>query len=323
MDRRNFVGAVLGGFLAAPTDGLAQQQARTPPRIGFLNSESAANESQRLEAFRGGLRELGYVEGKDIVVEVRFADGHYERLPTLAAELVDLQVRAIVASGRKSTVVAMRATAMIPIVMQTGDALAHGIVSNLARPGGNITGWTYVAHQLTAKRLELLRECVPHMSRVAYLTDADEESAIVALRSAAEKFNISFQHFAVRDRSGLDNIFAAVIGSRCDAVVVQAGDFFQVGAKAVADLAIAHRLPSVGMVGFARAGGLVGYGPDLLEGHRRLALYVDKILKGARPGDLPVEQASKFDLEINANTARAIGVAVPESVLLRATTVFG
>jgi len=158
---------------------------------------------------------------------------------------------------------------------------------------------------------------------VAFLTSgADQESAIEGLRFAARKFKILVQQFVVRDPSGLDNIFVAMTRSRCDALVVQVDTMFQVGAKAVADLAIAHQIPSAGIVGFARAGGLVGYGPDVLEGHRRLARYVHKILNGARPGDLPVEQATKFDLEINSSTARAIGVVVPESVLLRATTVF-
>jgi putative ABC transport system substrate-binding protein len=321
MDRRKFVGVVFGGSLAAPIVALAQPQPRTPPRIGFFNAESPTNESQRLEALRAGLRELGYVEGRDVVIELRWADGYYDRLPALAAELVELQVRAIVASGRRATMAAKRATETIPIVMEMGDALAHGIVGSLARPGGNITGWTYAAHQLTAKRLELLRECIPRMRRVAFLTDADGHSAIQEMRFAADKFNIALQQFEVRDPSGFDNVFAAMTRSRCDALVVQSDTMLEVGAKAVADLAIAHRLPAAGIPGFARAGGLFGYGVDLLEGHRRLALYVDKILKGARPGDLPVEQATKFELVINSATARAIGVVVPESILVRATAV--
>ena len=322
MDRRGFVGAVFGAVLSVPVATFAQQQAPNRPRIGFLSSESASNQSQRLDALRAGLQELGYVDGRNLVIEVRWAEGKYERLPALATELVNLKVEAIVTSGIKATMAAKRATVSIPIVMETGDAIAEGMVASLARPGGNITGWTFFGPQLTAKRLELLRECIPSITAVAFLVNqTGQGSSLPVIRAAADRFKIRFRQFEVRSPQDFDSAFVAMVQDRCNALVVQGDTMFAVNAKAVADLAIEHRLPSAGIIEYPAAGGLIGYGADLIEGHRRLAPYLDKILKGAKPADLPVEQATTFDLAINVKTAKALSVVVPQPLLLRAKSV--
>jgi putative ABC transport system substrate-binding protein len=275
-----------------------------------------------LEALRAGLRELGYVEGKNIVIEVRWAEGKYDRLPELAAELVNLKVSVIVVYGTKAAVAAKRATTTIPIVVGSGDAIGQGLVTNLARPGGNLTGTTTFTSELAAKRLELLKEAVPRITQVAFLVNlAYPPSTLQALETAAEALKLALPQFPVRGPDEFDSAFATIVTRRIDAVVVQADTMFEVNAKAIADLAIKHRLPSVGTVDFAEAGGLIGIGANLLEGHRRLAVYVDKILKGANPGDLPVERATKFELVIDLKTAKALGLTIPQSLLLRADEV--
>jgi len=321
MDRRGFVGSVAGGLLVAPFATFAQLSASVP-RIGFLGSESASNQAKRLEALQAGLHELGYVEGKNLVIEVRWADGKYDRLPALAAELVNLKVSAIVASGAKATLAAKGATATIPIVTETGDAVALGVATNVARPGGNLTGWTWFSPEVTAKRLELLKEALPSIARMAFLVNqADPPSALHAVETMARERKLALQQFVVRGPEDFDSTFAAMVASRIDAVVVQGDTMFAVNAKAVADAAIKHHLPSAGIVEFAKAGGMIGNGPDLLEGHRRVATYVDKILNGAKPGDLPIEQATKFQLVINLKTAKALGLTIPQTLLLRADEV--
>jgi putative ABC transport system substrate-binding protein len=321
MDRRIFIASVAGGLLAVPLAGGAQKPAL--PAIGFLGSESASNQAKRLEALRTGLRDLGYVEGKNIVIEVRWAEGRYDRLPALAAELVALKVSAIVTSGTKATVAMARATTTIPIVIaSTGDVVALGLATNLARPGGNITGLTNLTPELSVKRLELLKEAVPRSRHVAFLVNpADPPSSLQALETAARALKVEVRQFDVQGPSEFDSTFAVIVQSRVDAIVVQGDTMFAVNAKAIADLAVKHRLPSAGIVEFAEAGGMIGNGPDLLERHRRAAAYVDKILKGANPGDLPFEQATKFQLVINLKTAKALGLTVPQSLLLRADEV--
>jgi putative tryptophan/tyrosine transport system substrate-binding protein len=321
-DRRTFLGALAGAVISAPFGAFAQQPSSNLPRIGFLGSESASNQANRLEALWAGLRELGYVEGKNIVIEVRWADGKYDRLPALAAELVNLKVSAIVASGAKATVAAKRATTTIPIVMETGDAVALGVATNVARPGGNLTGWTFFGPEVEAKRLELLKEVIPSITQVAFLVNqADPPSALHAVETTARALKLGLQQFLVRGPEEFDGTLAEMVTRRIGAVVVQGDTMFAVNAKAVAELAIKHRLPSAGIVEFARAGGMIGYGADLLEGHRRAATFVDKILKGANPGDLPIEQATKFQLVINLKTAKALGLTIPQSLLLRADEV--
>src|SRR5258706_695028 len=247
-DRRTFLGALASAVISAPLSTCAQQQSPTLRRIGFLGSESASNQANRLEALRAGLRELGYVEGKNLVIEVRWADGKYDRFTALAAELGNLKVSSIIASGAKATVAAKGATTTIPIVMETGDAVALGVVTNLARPGGNLTGWTFFGPEVTAKRLELLKEAIPSITHVAFLVNlADPPSALQAMEAAATTLKLRLQQFPVRGPSEFDSTFTAMVTRRIDAVVVQGDTMFAVNAKAVADLAIKHRLPSAGI----------------------------------------------------------------------------
>jgi len=317
-DRRTFLGALVGAVISAPFSTFAQHPSPNLRRIGFLGSESASNQGNRLEALRSVLRQLGYVEGKNIVIEVRWAEGQYDRLSALASELVGLHVAVLVASGAKATVAAKRATTTIPIVMETGDAVALGVVTNLAHPGGNLTGWTFFGPELGAKRLELLKEISPSVTQVAFLVNlADPQRDLQVMETAAKSLKLGLPLFPVRGPEEFDSTFAAIVTRRIDAVIVQGDTMFAVNAKAIAGLAVKHGLPSAGIAEFADAGGLIGYGADLLEGHRRAAIYVDKVLKGANPGDLPIERATKFQLVINLKTARSLGLTIPQSLLLR------
>jgi putative tryptophan/tyrosine transport system substrate-binding protein len=322
MDRRTFVSAAAGALLAKAFP--ANAQPATAHRIGFLGSESASNQAKRLEALRAGLRDYGYVEGKNIVIEVRWAEGNYDRLPALAAELVGLKVAVVVTSGAKANIAMAHATTTIPIVVVRASLPIgqQGVITNLARPGGNITGWTGFGSELTAKRLELLREAVPRITRVAFLVNpADPASALEAMEPVLKALKLELRQYEARGPGEFDRTIAEMVQRHVEAMVVQGDTMFAVNARAVADLAIKYRLPSVGIPEYAEAGGMLGSGADLIEGHRRAATYVDKILKGANPGDLPIEGATKFQLVINQKTARAIGLALPQSLLLRADEV--
>ena len=323
MGRRRFIGATVVALLVAPFSAFAQQSSNLR-RIGFLGSESASNEATRFEALRTGLRELGYVEGKNLVIEVRWAEGNYDRLPAFAAELVGLKVAVVVTSGAKANIAMARATKTIPIVVVRASLPfgQRGVITNLARPGGNITGFTAFGSELTAKRLELLREAVPRITTVAYLVNpADPPSYLGAVELAAKALKLELQQYEARGPGEFDSTIARMVQRRADAIVVQGDTMFTVNAKVVADLANKHRLPSVGIPEYAEAGGMIGIGADMIEGHRRAAVYVDKILKGANPGDLPIEGATKFQLVINQKTARALGLTIPQSLLLRANEV--
>jgi putative tryptophan/tyrosine transport system substrate-binding protein len=322
MDRRTFVSAAAGALLAKAFP--ANAQPATVHSIGFLGSESASNQAKRLEALRAGLRDYGYVEGKNIVIEVRWAEGNYDRLPALAAELVGLKVAVVVTSGAKANIAMARATTTIPIVVVRASLPIgqQGVITNLARPGGNITGWTGFGSELTAKRLELLREAVPRITRVAFLVNpADPASALEAMEPVLKALKLELRQYEARGPDEFDRTIAEMVQRHVEAMVVQGDTMFAVNARAVADLAIKYRLPSVGIPEYAEAGGMLGSGADLIEGHRRAATYVDKIFKGANPGDLPIEGATKFQLVINQKTARAIGLALPQSLLLRADEV--
>ena len=320
-DRRAFLGVVASAVISAPFSAFAQQQPSDPRRIGFLGSESGSNQAQRLEALRAGLRDLGYVEGKNIVIEIRWAEGNYDRLPALAAELVGLKVAVIVTSGAKANIAMARATTTIPIVavrssQPTGQ---QGVITNLARPGGNITGVTGFGSELTAKRLELLREAVPRITNVAFLVNpADPPSYLGALELVAKALKLELRQYEARSPGQFDSTIAEMVQRRADAIIVQGDTMFTVNAKAVGDLAIKHRLPSAGIPEYAEAGGMIGSGADLIEAHRRAAVYVDKILKGANPGDLPIEQATKFQVVVNLKTAKALGLMIPQPLILRA-----
>ena len=320
--RRQVIVALGTSALAFPLAAFAQQSAKSY-RIGFLASESASDPSQakRLELLRSGLRDLGYVEGHNIVVEVRWAEGQYDRLSALASELIALKVSVIVASGTKATMAARNATGTIPIVMgSTGNPIGLGLTTSLARPSGNVTGWTFIGSELGTKLLELLKEAVPHITHAAYLVNpADPPSSLPAMQTAARSLKFALSVFEARAPTQFDSAFAEIVRARCDAVIVNGDTLFGVNVRTIAQLALKHRLPSASDLGeFAEAGGLITYGPDRLEGYRRAAVFVDKLLKGAKPGDLPIEQASKFELVINTTTAKSLGVTIPQALQLRA-----
>jgi putative ABC transport system substrate-binding protein len=273
---------------------------------------------------RAGLRDLGYVEGKNLVIEFRWAEEKYERLPELAAELVRLKVDVIVTYG-PGTRAAKAATTTIPIVMATSaDPVALGLVASLARPGGNVTGMAGFNPEVAAKRLELLKDAFPRTRQVAVLLNPDNPSLILNLRAmevAAKSLKLELHQFVVRRSGDLDSAFAAMAKRRVDAVVFGDDPVFVANAGAIAKLAAKTRLPSVGPIELADAGGLMAYGANRLETFRRAAYFVDRILKGAKPADLPVEQATRFETVLNQKTAKALGLQFPQAVLARADRV--
>jgi len=258
MNRRDTLVALFA-FGAVP--GLVNAQQRPVPRIGLLIAETLSAQDSRADGLRAGLHDHGYIEGKNIVIEVRSADGDYDRLPALAAELIGLKVSVVVTSGTKATRAMTRATSTIPIVVETGDAVALGVVTNLARPGGNVTGWTFFGPESTAKRLELLKEAIPSVTQMAYLVNvADPPSGLLAIETAAKALKVGLSQFRVHGPEEFDSAFAAMVQRHVDAVVVQGDTMFGVNAKAIAALAIKHRLPSAGNAEFAGAGGMIGSG---------------------------------------------------------------
>jgi putative ABC transport system substrate-binding protein len=323
MDRRAFLGIVASGLLAAPLK-LDAQPASHMPRIGFLGANSARSWASRVRAFQTSLRDLGY-EGKNIAIEFRWAESNYNRLPELAAAPVRLKIDVLVTYGTPGTLAAKHATTTIPIVMvHSGDALAAGIVTDLARPGGNVTGSTFFLPQLMTKRLELLKTAVPQLTQAGVLVKPDNpfsEPALRALERAAIPLQTRLLHFEARDPSEFEAVFAEMAKRRLEGVVILDDAVFVSNAKAIADLAEKHRLPSAGFSEFVGSGGLFGYGVDFLAMYRRAAVFVDKILKGAKPTDIPVEQATTFELEINLKTAKALGLTIPPSLLARADQV--
>jgi putative ABC transport system substrate-binding protein len=326
MDRREFIGTIAGCLLAVPLAASAQQQPVKVFRIGFLGAESAIAFGSRVEAFRAGLRDFGYEEGKNIAIEYRWADGKYDRLPDLAAELVGLKVDVLVAGGEKASVAAKSATSTTPIIAtNAGDAVAAGLIAGLAQPSGNITGISIFGSEVMAKRLELLKEAMPGIRQVAVLMNAESpamlEPILQAMRLRAAALKMGIQLFEVRAPSEFESAFSAMAKDHVDAVVISGDTLFIFNARRVADAAAKQRLPSVGQNPLAEAGCLIGFGPSLIEGYRRAGYFLDKILKGARPGDLPVEQPTKFELVINLKTAKALGITIPHSLLLRADEV--
>jgi putative ABC transport system substrate-binding protein len=324
MKRRELITLLGGAAVTWPLVARAQQPAKTF-RIGFLGLPTAESLPKRPEAFRAGLRDLGYQEGKNIVIEYRWADGEYDRLPALIAELVRLPVDVIVTHGTPGTLAAKQATSTIPIVMATaGDAVASGIVASLARPGGNVTGTTYFNPELSAKRLELLKETIPDLTEVGILLNPANpmnEPIIPAMTLTAQSLKLQLHQFGARGPAELEGAFAAMAASRVGALIAFDDATLIASGPAVADLALRQRLPSSGWPDFAVAGGLMAYGVNYLDLFRRAATFVDKIFKGAKPADLPVEQATKFETIVNLKTAKAIGIEVPTSLLLRADAV--
>ena len=313
------------GMLAAPPAAAAQPPAKVP-RIGILLPSTSAATSHLVEAFRQGLRELGYVEGENIAIEYRWAEGKWERLPDMAAELVRLKVRVIVVAATPAVQAAQQATRTIPIVMAVVvDPMATGFVASLARPGGNITGLSLMAPELVGKGLELLKEVVPKLTRVAVLWNSGNPGSAPQLREAevaARALRVRLQPLDVRGPNDLDRAFAAMTGEQAGTLIVVAESMFFTYRTRVAELAAKSRLPAVyGLREHVEAGGLMSYSANAADMYRRSAGYVDKILKGAKPADLPVEQPTRFELVINMKTAKALGLTFPPSILVRADQV--
>ena len=311
-------------LLALCCSAEAQQPGKIP-RIGFLGAASASGYAPQLEAFRRGLRDLGYVEGKNIILEYRWAEGTYDRLPVLAAELVRLKPDLVLTHGTAGTRAAKQATTTIPIVMAvSGDAVATGLVASLAHPGGNITGSSFFNPELAAKRLELLKEVVPALTRVAVLMNPGNpvnEVSIQAIERTARSLGLELQQVNVGGPEEFNAAFSTIVKGRAGALSVFDDAMLIAQARRVADLAAKNRLPTIGFSELAEAGGLMSYGVNFPDLWRRAATYVDKILKGAKPADLPVEQPTKFEFIINLKIAKQIGLTIPQSVLYRADKV--
>jgi len=304
------------------------QQATKIWRIGCLTSGSTVTESGRAEGTRLALRERGYVEGQNIVTEYRYAEGKFDRAPALAADLVRLKVDVIVVTGGTRWVEAVRnATRTIPIVMAGGgiDPIEAGLIESLARPGGNVTGLITLVGELNGKRLELLKEAVPKLARVAVLYDPDRTGNVGELKemqTVARALKLTIQGWAVRGADGFEKVFAAMGKQRPDGLYVLQGRLMTLNQKRITDFALKSRLPSMYVNReYAEAGGLMYYGADLSENYRLVAWYIDKILKGNKPTDLPVQQPTKFEFVINLQTAKQIGVIIPPDVLARATKI--
>jgi putative ABC transport system substrate-binding protein len=326
MSKKLFCLAV-GAMLFALCVFAEAQQPKKVPRIGYLSALDPASESFRSEAIRLALRELGYIDGQNIAIEYRYTQGKQDRQPELAAELVRLKVDIIVVAGGEGTVrAAMNATKTIPIVLMGAgsDPVKAGLVESLARPGGNVTGLTTLSRELGGKRLELLKEAVPKVARVAVLYDpaipGTSREVKEDLPVAARALGLTVQPWEVRAADGFEKVFAALNKQRPDGLYVPGGgQIMNANVKRIADLALKSRLPSVyGTREYVEAGGLMSYHADQADSYRRVAYFVDRILKGAKPADLPVEQPTKFELVINLKTAKQIGLTIPPEVLARA-----
>ena len=322
MLRRAFLSSLAGGLLATPLAAEAQPAAKVPV-VGLL--DYGAPDAARLawwKALREALQELGYVEGRSIAFEARWAEGRIDRLPALAAELVRLQVNVIVTGGGEAARAAKQATATIPIVMASGaDPVQLGLIANLAHPGGNVTGVTSLSSELIAKRLQLLRELLPKVSRVAVLSDETPNSkmSVRDTEAGARILNIEIYSVGARDQNQLDRAVSSARRERAGALMVIASPSMFIERRRIGDLALKYRLPTaVGGREYAEAGGLFSYAVSYPGLFRRAAVYVDKILKGAKPADLPVEQPTQVELVINLKTAKALGLTIPQSLLRRA-----
>jgi putative ABC transport system substrate-binding protein len=294
-------------------------------RIGVLGAASASTYASFIDVFRQGLRDLGYVEGKNITIEYRWADGQYDRLPGLAAELVRLNVDVIVTHGTPGTKAAKQATSRIPIVMAVaGDAVATGLVAGIVRPGGNVTGSSFFFPELVTKRLELLKEAVPKATRIGILLNPGNPAngpVIKAIAPVAKALQLELQHLDIGSPDHFPSAFLPTAGRRLDALVIVDDAMFIAHARRLAELASRHRVPTAGFREYVEAGGLMAYGVSLPDLWRGASGFVDRIFKGAKPGDLPVDQPSKFELLINRTAAKHLGLTIPPAVLLRADEV--
>ena len=324
ISRRALLGALVGGVLAVPF-AVGAQPGKVW-RIGYLDQGSADRNKPYLEAFQQGLRDLGWVAGKNVVYEARFAEGKTDRLPALAAELVRLKVDLIATSSTPATLAAKQATTTIPIVMGfAADPVGSGIVRSLARPGGNITGWTHQGLELRAKYLELLKEAVPEATRFGVLwnpANPVHQSSMEVIEAAARRLKVDLYPVGVREPKELESAFSSLAAKRAEALVVYPDGMFQSQTSLIVTLAAQRRLPAIyGIRAYIDAGGLMTYGTNLSDMFRLGASFADKILKGAKPADLPVEQPTKFELLLNLKTAKALGLTIPPSLLARADEV--
>ena len=313
-------------LLALPFPTRAQQSKKVP-RIGYLSGTDAATDSTRIEAIRLALRALGYIEGQNIAIEYRYAEGKNDRAPELVAELVRLKVDIILVGGFVPIRAAMNATKTIPIVM-TGraiDPVEAGLINSLARPGGNVTGITNLVGELGGKRLELLKEAVPKLVRVALLYDPASPNNVLELKevqAAARALRLTVRSWEIRNADGFEKVFAALNKQPPDGLYVSGGALMQPNSKRIVGFALKSRLPSVYNVReFVVAGGLMYYGADQADSYRRVAYFVDRILKGAKPADLPVERPMRFEFVINLKTAKQIGLEIPQWTLMKANNV--
>jgi putative ABC transport system substrate-binding protein len=325
MNRRTFLSVLVSATVVPPLIAEAQQSGKVP-RIGFLGNSTAALEANLIGPFREGLHDHGYVEGRNLVVEYRWAEGEYGRFPALIAELLALKVAVIVTAGTPAALAVKKATRSVPLVMiAVGDPVGTGIVPSLSQPGGNITGVTSIAPEMEGKRLELLREVVPSVSSIAVLWNAANPIQVIQekqVRASAHVLKMKVLSRPVHTKEEIDEALGTIVRERPDALLVLADRLLLHHRAYLMDFAIHQRLPGVHAYReLIEAGGLMSYGPSYEDMHRRAAYFIARVLKGANPGDLPVERPSKFDLVINLKTAKALGVTIPQSVLLRATEV--
>jgi len=324
MGRREFV-ALLGGAAAAwPITARAQQRPKLPI-IGLLAPTTRLGDSQRVAAFVQRLRELGWIEGRTVAIEIRWAEGRTERFAEIAAEFVRLPVDILVTQGTESVIAAKRATAVIPIVFAAaGEPVGTGLVASLARPGGNVTGLSNQQADLGAKRLEMLREVLPALRQLAILANVDNANAVLEIdeaQTAARALGLEVVTFEIRRAEDIAPTFDALSG-RAEALYVVAEPLVNANRVLISTLALGSRMPTMhGALGWVEAGGLMSYGPSILDQYRRAGEYVDKILRGAKPADLPVMQPTRFELAINLKTAKALGIEIPPSLLARADEV--
>jgi putative ABC transport system substrate-binding protein len=323
-NRRKLIVALGASALAAPFR-IRGQQVKKSVVVGVLGVQDQPSAEPLLSAFKQGLQELGYVEGKNLTLQLRFADGKLERVPGLATELVSLKVDIIVSAGTVTTIALQKATSTIPIVMaNTFDPVGTGLVKTLARPGGNITGLSSLGGDFGGKHLEMLLSVAPKLSRVAVLLNPGNQSnplVLKSIQSAALKTSAKILPLEARTAPEIENAFSAMTQGKAGAVIVARDGFFIRQARQIAELALKNRLPSISEAEYAEAGGLMSYGVNRGEQFRRAATYVDKIFKGAKPADLPVEQPTKFELVINRKTAKALGLTIPQSLLISADKV--
>ena len=323
MKRRNFLGVLGGAALALPIGARAQQPKAA--RIGFFGLVSPTSHAPRVSALRAGLRDLGWVEGKNINIEFRWAEGNYDRLPDLAQELVRLNIDVLVTHGAAGALAAKKATSTIPIVVTAvGDMLELGLAASLSRPGGNITGLSVFVAELSAKRLELIKKAVPSLTKAAVLLNPDNASTPNVLReieATARLLNVAVQSFEARRSSDFERVFAGMADQQVGAIVVHEDTMLSANVSALAIHAAVKRLPSSGFPEFVQAGGLIGYGIDFSATDYRAAAFVDKVLKGANPATLPIERSTKFNVIVNLQTAKALGITVPPALLARADEV--